>query len=88
MTAWEYWVEEVSLADRWSAKRQAAEIAAFRERLNQVGREGWELISFSVVPLYGAMSSTLKGTLYLAIYKRPVGAPAPQPQVPPAPHLR
>lgn len=72
--SWEYLVEEFSMADRWSNKAQAREIVSFGERLNQRGKEGWELVSYESIPLYGAFSSKLKGYAYLLFFKRPNAA--------------
>ncbi len=68
---WEYTVEQYSMADRWSAKKQADELTQFQGRLNDMGAEGWEMISYESVPMYGAFSSKLKGHAYLLFFKRP-----------------
>lgn len=71
MTKWEYSVEEFSMAEKWNPKRQAEELAKFGERLNTMGAQGWEMISYETVPLYGSFSSQLKGSIYLLFFKRP-----------------
>ncbi len=70
MTAWEYRVETVNMSDRWSARRQKEEVEAFRVYLNQVGAEGWEMISYESVPLTGTFTSKVKGYAYLTFFKR------------------
>ena len=67
---WQYHVEEFSMADRWSNKKSVEELERFNKRLNQMGSEGWEMISYETVALYGAFSQKLKGTTYLLFWKR------------------
>jgi hypothetical protein len=67
---WEYKIVEASIADKWSAKKQAAELVNLQTRLNEQGSEGWELISYESVPIYGSFSSSLKGYAYLLFFKR------------------
>lgn len=71
MPGWEYKVESVSIADRWSAKRQAEEVAHLEARVNELGAEGWEMISYESVPMFGSFSNKLKGYAYLLFFKRP-----------------
>jgi hypothetical protein len=70
MPVWEYKVENVSIADRWSAKGQTQEIINLQNRINVLGTEGWEMISYESVPMFGAFSSKLKGYAYLLFFKR------------------
>jgi hypothetical protein len=74
MTTWQYHVYAAEIVERWSEKKQAEEVAAFQERLNGLGREGWEMISFDTVPLTGRFSDKIKGYVYLTFFKRPVAA--------------
>lgn len=74
MTTWEYRVESSQIVERWSGKKQAEEVAAFQGRLNAIGAEGWEMVSFDTVPLTGRFSENIKGYVYLTFFKRPVGA--------------
>jgi hypothetical protein len=69
--AWEYWLETHSVVERWGAKRQKKEVDEFRERLNVVGNEGWEMIGFESVPLVGGFTGNVKGYAYLTFWKRP-----------------
>ena len=71
MPIWEYKVESVSIAERWSAKRQAEEVANLQTLVNQIGAEGWEMISYESVPMFGSFSNKLKGYAYLLFFKRP-----------------
>ena len=68
---WEYWVDEITVFERWGSKRQAAEMEAFRSRLNEIGEQLWEMVSFETIPLTGAFSGNVKGYTYLAFFKRP-----------------
>lgn len=69
--AWQYLVEYMSIADRWTAKAQQAEIERFNTSLNQRGQEAWEMIAYESVPMYGTFSDKLKGYAYLIFWKRP-----------------
>ena len=69
----EYRVLTMDFAERWSDKRQQVEVANFQQRLNELGAEGWEMISYESVPMYGAFSNKLKGHAYLLFVKRQVG---------------
>ncbi len=71
MANWEYRVESVSMADKWSAKKQQQEINDFQANLNSLGAQGWEMISYESVPMYGSFSTKLKGHAYLLFLKRP-----------------
>lgn len=71
MARWKYAVEQITIADRWTVKGQAAEIAQLQDRLNAKGSEGWELVSYEAIPMYGAFSSKLKGYAYIAFFKAP-----------------
>jgi hypothetical protein len=70
LTTFEYHVEQMSIADRWSEKRQQEEVVKFTERLNELGREGWEMVSYESIPMYGSFSNKLKGYAYLTFFKR------------------
>ena len=67
---WEYKIESVTIADRWSAKRQAEEVANLEARVNEIGRDGWEMVSYESVPMFGSFSNKLKGYAYLVFFKR------------------
>jgi hypothetical protein len=71
MTTWEYFIERATVVERWSSKRQAEEVAAFQQKLNQYGTNGWEMVGFETVPLTGAFSGNVKGYVYLVFFKRP-----------------
>jgi hypothetical protein len=73
VSTWEYKIERATVVERWTSKRQAEEVAAFEGRLNQLGADNWEMISFETVPLTGAFSGNVKGYLYLAFFKRHSG---------------
>jgi len=68
---WEYRIENVTVVERWTSKRQAEEIALFQGRLNELGADDWEMIGFEAIPLTGRFSDKIKGYAYLAFLKRP-----------------
>jgi hypothetical protein len=70
LPTWEYHVETADISERWSAKRQREEVEVFKTRLNQLGAEGWEMISYESVPLTGHFSKDVKGYAYLTFFKR------------------
>ena len=72
MQKWEYKVESMTMADRWSAKKQEQELNDLRSGLNTLGSQGWELISYESIPMYGSFSSKLKGYAYLLFMKRAI----------------
>ena len=72
MTRWKYGVEAFSMADRWSAKAQSAELDRLQAKLTEWGEEGWEMISYESIPMYGSFSIKLKGHAYLLFFKKPV----------------
>jgi hypothetical protein len=47
MAIWEYHVETINISDRWSAKRQREEVAAFKNYLNKMGGEGGRWLATS-----------------------------------------
>lgn len=69
---WEYKVEAVTVSDRWSSKKQAREFELLQERLNRLGSEGWEMLSYESIPTLGSISKNLKGYAYLVFFKRQV----------------
>jgi len=69
---WEYKVEPITMADRWSKKQQAEELSNLHLKINSLGAQGWELISYESIPMYGTFSSSLKGYAYLIFFKRPL----------------
>ena len=68
---WEYMIKSVTIADRWSRKGQEKEIQNLESILNSRGAEGWEMLSYESIPMYGAFSQKLKGYAYLVFFKRP-----------------
>ena len=70
MATWQYQVETINISDRWSAKRQREEVDKFREYLNTMGGQGWEMISYESVPLTGNFTGNVKGYAYLTFFKR------------------
>jgi Domain of unknown function (DUF4177) len=71
MGTWQYYVETINISEKWSAKKQQEEVERFRVRLNALGAEGWEMISYESVPLTGSFSNAIKGYAYLTFFKRP-----------------
>ena len=70
MATWQYQVETINISDRWSAKRQREEVEKFRDYLNDMGSQGWEMISYESVPLTGNFTGNVKGYAYLTFFKR------------------
>jgi len=68
---WEYKVQSFNMADKWSKKAAQSELDRFQHRLNGLGAEGWEMVSYETVPQYGSFSKNLKGHAYLLFLKRP-----------------
>ena len=73
MAKWQYHVETVNISERWSARRQREEVDGFRDFLNRMGADGWEMISYESVPLTGHFSEKIKGYAYLTFFKRQWG---------------
>lgn len=67
---WEYKIESITVTDRWFSKSQEEEFNKTTQRLNELGGEGWEMISYESVPLLGSMTKNLKGYAYLVFFKR------------------
>jgi hypothetical protein len=68
---WEYHVETIDLASHWTKAMQAAAIQGMRDKINALGAEGWEMISYESIPMYGSFSNQLKGYAYVTFFKRP-----------------
>jgi hypothetical protein len=67
-TAWEYYVENLTPTKKWGGGDPVAAIGA---RMNQIGQDGWELVSYTDVGLHGGFTGDRKSTTYLAVFKRP-----------------
>lgn len=67
---WEYRIESIPLQEKWFG-RQPQEFQRFLGVFNQIGSEGWELVSYQPMPLFGSITGNQKATLFLAIFKRP-----------------
>jgi hypothetical protein len=74
MATWKYRIENVTVVERWSEKKQAEEVKAFEARLNEMGVDGWEMVGFETIPLTGRFSNNIKGYIYLTFFKRPEAA--------------
>jgi hypothetical protein len=68
MATWEYYVETINISERWSPKKQQEEVERFRVRLNALGAQGWEMISYESVPLTGSFTNSIKGYAYLTFF--------------------
>jgi hypothetical protein len=68
---WDYHVETLDLTSHWSKSLQTAAIQGMRDKINELGKEGWEMISYESIPMYGSFSNNLKGYAYLTFFKRP-----------------
>ena len=72
MKKWEYTIASVEMNEKWSSKKQEREIVSLEERINGMGAEGWEMISYESIPLIGTITGNLKGYAYLVFFKREV----------------
>jgi Domain of unknown function (DUF4177) len=70
MPKWEYLVEELTITDKWNSKKRDEEFEKFSNKLNSLGSQGWELISYQAIPLVGSWSKDVKGYAYLGMLKR------------------
>lgn len=70
--AWQYHIENIQVAERWSPKKQASEIANLKLRLDTLGHEDWEMVGFESIPLVGGITGNQKGFAYLMFFKRQV----------------
>lgn len=70
MGNWEYHIEDLTITEKWNSNKQAEELGRFKERLNLLGSEGWELVSYEAIPLVGRWSNNIKGYAYLGLLKR------------------
>ncbi len=70
MPKWEYLVEELTITDKWNSKKRDEEFEKFSNKLNSLGSQGWELISYQASPLVGSWSKDVKGYAYLGMLKR------------------
>lgn len=68
---WDYHVETIDLSSHWTTRRQEEALEAMRSRINLLGAEGWEMISYESIPMYGSISKNLDGHAYLAFFRRP-----------------
>ena len=73
MRQYEYHVETLALADKWSTKKQAQELAALTAKLNEKGSQGWELMGLHSFDLVGGITGSSKGNVTLTLWKREVG---------------
>ena len=70
MPKWEYLEEELTITDKWNSKKRDEEFEKFSQKLNSLGSQGWELISYQAIPLVGSWSKDVKGYAYLGMLKR------------------
>jgi len=70
MEKWEYRIEDLTITDKWNSKKRAEEFEKFSRILNELGMQGWELISYEAIPLVGSWSRDIKGYAYLGMLKR------------------
>jgi hypothetical protein len=73
MPKWEYLVEELTITDKWNSKKKEEEFEKFSSKLNSLGSQGSELISYQAIPLVGNWSKDVKGYAYLGMLKRQLG---------------
>jgi len=67
--SWEYHIETMTLTQKIFG--QAKEFEKFRARLNELGNDNWEMVSYDAIPLVGSFNTaSIKSYAYLAIFKR------------------
>jgi hypothetical protein len=71
---WEYHFENLVMHSRWTVKKQIEESERFNLRLNALGSQGWELVSYGPIGVHGTMTGSQKNTAYIGIFKRPLPA--------------
>lgn len=71
---WEYLIQDLTITDKWNSQKRTEEFNKFSRILNQLGAQGWELISYEAIPLVGNWSKDIKGYAYLAILKRRIAS--------------
>jgi hypothetical protein len=67
---WEYHVETIDLTAHWTKTMQRHALQTMHSKINTLGAEGWEMISYESIPMYGAFSQNLKGYAYVTFFKR------------------
>jgi hypothetical protein len=67
---WEYRVVSLPLTEAGS-RTQRVQTRSLQAGLNEVGREGWELVSYVEVPEF-VMEGDRRGSMHLSFWKRPV----------------
>jgi hypothetical protein len=55
MTTWQYRIESIPLQEQWFG-RQPQEFQRFLGVFNQIGSEGWELVSYQAMPVFGSIT--------------------------------
>ena len=75
-TGWEHRIEQVTITDSWETPRQLQKVELFRQRLDDLGEHGWELVDYSVsthtVPVEASVTAA---QTHMAVLKRPTGRP-------------
>jgi Domain of unknown function (DUF4177) len=67
---WEYHVETIDLTAHWTKAMQRHALQTMDDKINALGAQGWEMISYESIPMYGAFSQKLKGYAYVTFFKR------------------
>ena len=67
---YEYATLSYTINERWSSKKQQAEIAQFNHTLTQWGQQGWRLVTQQDLPLHGRWTGKVNETIYLYIFER------------------
>jgi len=73
MKQFEYDIQRFSLVEKWSARKQAEQLATLTAQLNTKGSESWELLGLHSFDLVGGVLGGDKGTVTLTLWKREVG---------------
>ena len=67
---WQYHAETINLTSHWTETGSNAATARLLARINQLGSEGWEMISYTSTPVFGPVSQKTTGLTTVAFFKR------------------
>jgi hypothetical protein len=64
---WEYYFETLNLTSYWTTSGGNEGVFA---RMNELGAQGWEIVSYTSTPVFGSVSAQATGYATLALFKR------------------
>ena len=73
----EHHTEAFAVVENWLGRttdKSAGRVSQISERLDELARDGWELVSMTPMPVVGSLRrSSERRTLTVGVFKRPVG---------------